>query len=109
MANVILWRVVGGVAGIITKFIEGAHSPRGMASNVIVGVIGGIVGGFFFSLVFTDGGNIVSAFDPRSAFAALVAAAILPGLSYATSRIAALACAHGRHPSSGTAFALWYL
>lgn len=89
MANIILWLIVGGVAGIITKFIEGTRSPRGMASNVIVGVIGGIIGGFFFSLVFTGGSSIVSQFDLRSAFAALVVAAILLGLSYATSRTAA--------------------
>lgn len=90
MANVILWLVVGAVAGIIVQFIEGRRSPRGMASNIIVSVIGAILGGIFFSLVFSGGGSVVSpGLDPRSAFAALVVAAIALGLSYATSRTAA--------------------
>lgn len=90
MANVILWLVVGAVAGLLAKFVEGARSPRGMTTNIIVGVIGALLGGFFFSLVFTGGANVINGgFDPRSAFAALVVAAILLGLSYATSRTAA--------------------
>ena len=90
MGDIITWLVVGGVAGIIAKFIEGARSPRGMASNVIVGVIGALLGGFFFSLVFTGGANAVSGgLDFRSAFAAFVAAAIALGVLYATSSTAA--------------------
>ncbi len=90
MANFIVWLVVGGIAGIITKFIQGPRSPRGMASNVMVGVIGAMLGGLFFSLVFTGGANAVGGgLDPRSAFAAFVAAAILLRVSYATSRTAA--------------------
>ncbi len=90
MANFIFWLVIGAVAGMIVTFIEGAHSPRGMASNIIVGVIGAILGGIFYSFVFTGGIAVVSSgFNPTSVFAALIVAAVLLGLSYATSRTAA--------------------
>ncbi|HEU5011522.1 MAG TPA: hypothetical protein VFT66_03185 [Roseiflexaceae bacterium] len=90
MANIILWFVVGAVAGMIVTFIEGTHSPRGMVSNIVVGVIGGVLGGIFSSFVVSGGATVDrSGLSPRSAFAALVVAAILLALSYATSRTAA--------------------
>jgi uncharacterized membrane protein YeaQ/YmgE (transglycosylase-associated protein family) len=40
------WIVVGFIAGAISGGLVGGRTPRGCLPNVVVGVLGGIVGGW---------------------------------------------------------------
>lgn len=49
--NIILWIVLGGVAGWIASMIMGRDSQMGLIGNIIVGIVGAVLGGFLFNLV----------------------------------------------------------
>jgi uncharacterized membrane protein YeaQ/YmgE (transglycosylase-associated protein family) len=47
--NILIWLVVGGVIGWVASLIVGTDAQQGMLLNVIVGVIGALVGGWLIS------------------------------------------------------------
>lgn len=49
--TLIVWLVVGGVAGILARKIMGGTSPFGMIGDIILGIAGGVVGGYLMALV----------------------------------------------------------
>jgi uncharacterized membrane protein YeaQ/YmgE (transglycosylase-associated protein family) len=44
--NVIGWIVVGFIAGAISGRLVGDGTPRGCLPNIVVGILGGVVGGW---------------------------------------------------------------
>ena len=61
--GVISWIIFGGLAGWVASKITGHDSSMGILANVVVGVIGALVGGFVMSLIGksgVDGFNIYS-------------------------------------------------
>lgn len=64
IASLLIFLVIGAVAGWLSGIIikDGGY---GMLGNIIIGIVGGIVGGFIFKLlsIVTDGliGSIVTA------------------------------------------------
>jgi uncharacterized membrane protein YeaQ/YmgE (transglycosylase-associated protein family) len=44
--NVIGWIVVGGLAGWISAMLIGGRTARGCLPNILVGIAGGLVGGW---------------------------------------------------------------
>ncbi|MDO5018387.1 MAG: GlsB/YeaQ/YmgE family stress response membrane protein [Lagierella massiliensis] len=60
----ISWIIVGALAGWIASMIMGKNEQMGGFANIIVGVIGALIGGFitskFFNLGKPDGINIYS-------------------------------------------------
>ncbi len=40
------WVVVGFIAGALSGFVVGGRTARGCLPNILVGVLGGIVGGY---------------------------------------------------------------
>jgi len=50
--NFIIWLLVGGVIGWIASMIMGTNSRQGIILNVVVGVVGAFLGGFFLSGLF---------------------------------------------------------
>lgn len=50
----IAWIVIGGIAGWIASKFMGTDKQMGLLLNVVVGIIGGLLGGFLLKLVGVD-------------------------------------------------------
>ena len=64
--QVIVWLVIGGLAGFIVGLIfKGKKKGFGFFSNLLIGLIGAVIGGFVFDLlnVRLGLGQIVLSFD----------------------------------------------
>lgn len=59
------WIIIGGFAGWIASKIKGTDAQQGAFMNVVVGIIGGVLGGWLLGLFGVDvagGGLIFSLF-----------------------------------------------
>lgn len=72
--NIILWIVFGALAGWIASLIMGADERMGAVANIVVGILGAVVGGFLFGL-FGLGG--VDGFNVWSVLVAVVGSVVL--------------------------------
>jgi len=52
MINFIIWIIVGGVIGWLASIIMKTNSRQGLIADIIVGIVGAFVGGFFLSPLF---------------------------------------------------------
>jgi uncharacterized membrane protein YeaQ/YmgE (transglycosylase-associated protein family) len=51
LVNLILWIILGGVAGWIASMIMKRDAQMGALENIIVGIVGALLGGFLFNLL----------------------------------------------------------
>lgn len=72
--SIIAWIILGGIAGWIGSMIMGTDASQGLFLNIIVGIIGAIVGGFVFNSL-GEGG--VSGFNLYSLIVATIGSIIL--------------------------------
>lgn len=72
--NLILWIVFGALAGWIASMMMGTDESMGALANIIVGIVGAVLGGFIFNL-FGFGG--ISGFNVWSLIVAVVGSSIL--------------------------------
>ena len=81
--GIIMWIIVGALAGWIGSKIMGTDARQGGLANIVVGVIGAVIGGFLTSTLFGDlrGNNGFIA----SFFVALLGAVIVIGIWKAVS------------------------
>lgn len=82
--GIILWIIIGALAGWIGSKIMGTDAKQGALANIIIGVIGAVIGGFITrSLMGDDAGNngLIVSF-----LVALVGACIVIGIWKAVSR-----------------------
>ncbi len=47
--NFIIWLVVGGLIGWLASIIMKTNAQQGMILNVVVGIVGSLLGGWFIS------------------------------------------------------------
>jgi uncharacterized membrane protein YeaQ/YmgE (transglycosylase-associated protein family) len=82
--GIILWIIIGALAGWIGSKIMGTDAKQGALANIIIGVIGAVVGGFITRAVMGDnaGNNGLIA----SFVVALVGACIVIAIWKAISR-----------------------
>ncbi|WP_301924859.1 GlsB/YeaQ/YmgE family stress response membrane protein [Corynebacterium glaucum] len=68
------WIVIGGIAGWIASMIQNRDAQMGIGLNIVVGIIGGLLGGWILSLFGFDvaGGNWIF-----SLFTCLLGAVVL--------------------------------
>ncbi|HEU5122009.1 MAG TPA: GlsB/YeaQ/YmgE family stress response membrane protein [Candidatus Saccharimonadales bacterium] len=66
------WIILGGLAGWVAKLIM--KEEGGLLKNIILGIVGGIVGGGLVELL---GGSGVNGFNPYSFIVAVLGAVIL--------------------------------
>jgi uncharacterized membrane protein YeaQ/YmgE (transglycosylase-associated protein family) len=52
LMNIIIWLVVGGVIGWVASLIMRTDAQQGILLNVIVGIVGSFLGGWFLSPLF---------------------------------------------------------
>jgi uncharacterized membrane protein YeaQ/YmgE (transglycosylase-associated protein family) len=58
--TLLVWLAVGAVAGILARNIMGGTSPFGVIGDIILGIAGGVVGGYSVALLGVAGtGGIV--------------------------------------------------
>ncbi len=76
--DIILWIVLGALAGWIASIITGNDARQGWLGNIVVGIIGAFIGGLVLRL-FGAGG--VSGFNVPSLLTAILGAVILLALT----------------------------
>jgi len=52
MINFLIWIIVGGFIGWLASIIMKTDSRQGMIADIIVGIVGAFVGGYFLSPLF---------------------------------------------------------
>lgn len=50
--NIIIWLVVGGLIGWVASLIMRTNAQQGILLNVVVGIVGAALGGWFLSPLF---------------------------------------------------------
>ena len=75
MWNLIVWIVIGALAGWIASKIMKTDAQQGGLANVIVGVVGALIGGFVVRLF--GGEGAITGINPMSFLIALLGSVIL--------------------------------
>ena len=73
LVNIILWIILGAVAGWIASIIMKRDAQMGALANIVVGIVGAVIGGFLVSLF----GVSVDAFSLPGLLVAILGAVIL--------------------------------
>lgn len=74
ITNIIVWVVFGALAGWIASIIMKTDAQQGWLMNIIVGIIGALVGGFLMNLFGAPG---VTGFNIYSLLVAILGSIIL--------------------------------
>jgi len=74
LLDIIFWIVLGGLAGWIASMIMGQDARMGAGANIVVGIIGAIIGGLLMNAM---GGAGVTGFNLYSILVAIGGAVIL--------------------------------
>jgi uncharacterized membrane protein YeaQ/YmgE (transglycosylase-associated protein family) len=72
--NFILWIVFGALAGWIASMIMGANARMGALANIVVGIVGAIIGGLIMNAFGAQG---VTGFNLPSMLVAIIGAVVL--------------------------------
>lgn len=72
--GIILWIIFGAVAGWLASMFMGTNNSQGTMTDIIMGIIGSVVGGFLMNLVGKSG---VTGFNLYSLLVAVVGAVIV--------------------------------
>lgn len=72
--EIVLWIVFGGAVGWIASLIMGTDAQQGLLGNIIVGIVGAILGGFIMNAFGQSG---VSGFNFYSFFVSVLGSIIL--------------------------------
>ena len=75
--NILAWIILGGIAGWIASLIMKTDEQQGIFLNVVVGIIGALIGGF---IVEQFGGQGVEGFNLYSLLVATFGAVVLLGI-----------------------------
>lgn len=84
ITNIILWIIIGGIAGWIASMIMKRDASMGAIANIVVGIVGAIIGGFVVSLF----GVSVETFSLVGLLVAILGAVILLAVIGALQRAA---------------------
>jgi uncharacterized membrane protein YeaQ/YmgE (transglycosylase-associated protein family) len=71
---IIGWIVLGGLAGWLASIITGWNDRMGCIANIVVGIVGALVGGWLMSVF---GGSGVTGFNLPSLLVAVIGAVVL--------------------------------
>ncbi|CAM5795828.1 MAG: GlsB/YeaQ/YmgE family stress response membrane protein [Pseudomonadota bacterium] len=75
--NIIIWLVVGGLIGWVASMLMRTDAQQGVILNVVVGVIGALLGGFLLAPMFGTGTINQNDFSLASLGVSLLGAVIL--------------------------------
>lgn len=72
--NYVAWIIFGAIAGWIASIIMRTDAEQGAFLNIIVGIVGALIGGFIMNKL---GGNGVTGFNISSLIVAIIGSVIL--------------------------------
>jgi len=72
--GLLLWIIFGGLVGWVASMVMGTDARQGIILNIVVGIIGAVIGGYVMSML-GEGG--VTGFNLYSFLVALIGAVIL--------------------------------
>jgi uncharacterized membrane protein YeaQ/YmgE (transglycosylase-associated protein family) len=75
--NIIVWLVVGGLIGWVASILMGTDGRQGIVLNVVVGIVGAVLGGWLLSGVFGAGSINQGDFSVAGLMVSLLGAIIL--------------------------------
>ncbi|MDB5759483.1 MAG: GlsB/YeaQ/YmgE family stress response rane protein [Burkholderia sp.] len=75
--NFIIWIVVGGLLGWVASMIMRTDAQQGMFLNIVVGIIGALLGGWLLAPLFGTGTINQNDFSISSLLVSLLGAVIL--------------------------------
>jgi uncharacterized membrane protein YeaQ/YmgE (transglycosylase-associated protein family) len=75
--NFILWIVIGGVIGWLASLVMRTDAQQGMFLNVIVGIVGALLGGWLLAPLFGSGTINQNDFSIASLLVSFVGAVVL--------------------------------
>jgi len=78
--NFIIWLIVGGIIGWLASMIMRTDAQQGVILNVVVGIIGAMLGGWLISPMVGIGTINQNAFSLPAMLVSLVGAVILLGI-----------------------------
>jgi uncharacterized membrane protein YeaQ/YmgE (transglycosylase-associated protein family) len=76
--SIIAWIIFGGLAGWVASLLAGTSERQGCLLNIVVGIVGAMIGGFLMSLL-RGGEPWEISFDLPSFAVAVVGALLLLG------------------------------
>lgn len=74
LLDIVLWIVLGGVAGWLASIIMKKNAQMGLVANIVVGMIGALIGGFVMNAL---GFSEATGFNLYSLFVAVLGAVVL--------------------------------
>lgn len=75
--NIIVWLVVGGLIGWVASIFMGTNDRQGILLNVVVGIVGAVLGGWLLGGVFGSGSINEGDFSVSGLLVSLLGAVIL--------------------------------
>jgi uncharacterized membrane protein YeaQ/YmgE (transglycosylase-associated protein family) len=72
--DILLWIIFGALVGWVASIIMGRNAQMGALANIIVGILGALIGGFIFRAFGSAG---VTGFNLYSIIVALIGAIVL--------------------------------
>jgi uncharacterized membrane protein YeaQ/YmgE (transglycosylase-associated protein family) len=78
--NLIIWLIVGGLIGWIASMVMRTDGQQGIILNVVVGIIGAMLGGFLLAPLFGTGTLNSGDFSLPGLLVSLLGAIILLGI-----------------------------
>lgn len=73
--TIIGWLIIGALAGWIASMIMGTNAQQGALMNIVVGIVGALVGGFLMGLI--TGDDYTSKFNLPTLIVALVGSCVV--------------------------------
>ena len=73
--SIIGWIIIGALAGWIASMIMGQDARMGWLGNIIVGVLGALIGGFLYGLL--TGGEFIAEFNVGTLIVSIIGAIVL--------------------------------
>ena len=51
LGAIIFWIIVGGIAGLLAKWVMPGDDPGGVILTIILGIVGAVIGGYLLRLI----------------------------------------------------------